>query len=124
MPQPIYKVLTNSDWLRALATDVVEAPVDVQDGYVHFSTASTLQATLDKWFRGAASAVLLAFDAEQFGNDLRWEIARGDELFPHVYARVSARQATRVWALELGPNGAPLAPEGLRRPYALAPLNS
>jgi uncharacterized protein (DUF952 family) len=110
MGQTIYKVLTARQYASAKAGGPVEASVDVADGYVHFSTGAQLQGTLSKWFKGEMGCVLLAFDADDFGAELRWEAARGGDLFPHVYGRVSADQALAIWPLDTGPDGAPIAP--------------
>ncbi len=107
----ILKILTADDWSNAKSGAPVEAPVDRADGYVHFSTVSQVQATLDKWFQGATDTVLIAFDANDFKSTLKWEPARGNELFPHVYGRVDASQAKQVWLLANGVNGAPVAPK-------------
>ena len=110
MGQTIYKVLTAGQWAAAQAGGPVEAPVDVADGYVHFSTGAQLQGTLSKWFKGQTGCVLLAFDADDFGAQLKWEKARDGDLFPHVYGRVLASQSRQTWQLAMGPDGAPLAP--------------
>jgi uncharacterized protein (DUF952 family) len=110
MDQKIYKVLTREQWQTAQAGGPVQAPVDVADGYVHFSTAQQLQATLAKWFKGQEGCFLAAFDADDFGAALKWEKARGDDLFPHVYGDVRLKQMRASWPLTMGPDGAPLAP--------------
>ncbi len=110
MGRTIYKVLTADQWAAAEAGAPIQAAVDVADGYVHLSTAAQLQATLSKWFRGQIGCVLASFDADDFGPNLRWEPARDGDLFPHVYGRVSAKQAKAIWLLETGADGAPLAP--------------
>jgi len=110
MGMTIYKVLTREQWHAAQRGAPVRAPVDERDGYVHFSTEATLQGTLDKWFRDETGAVLLTFDSDQFGDALRWEPARGGELFPHVYGRVDAAQAKKVRELEVDADGRLLAP--------------
>jgi uncharacterized protein (DUF952 family) len=111
MGQTIYKVLTAEQHASAKAGGPVEAPVDVADGYVHFSTATQLQGTLSKWFKGQTGCVLLAFDSDDFGAQLKWEKARDGDLFPHVYGRVLAKQSTATWDLAMGADGAPLAPQ-------------
>lgn len=111
----IYKVLTPEQWASAEAGGPVEAPVDAADGFVHFSTARQLQDTLDKWFRGKTGCVLAEFDADDFGGELKWEKSRGGDLFPHVYGRVMASQVRSLWLLEMGENGAPLAPDDVVR---------
>jgi uncharacterized protein (DUF952 family) len=111
MGQTIYKVLTRDQWAAAEAGEPVQAPVDVSDGFVHFSTGVQLQETLSKWFKGQEGCVLAAFDAEEFERELKWEKSRGGDLFPHVYGIVRAGQAQALWLLEMGEDGAPLAPD-------------
>lgn len=121
MSQTIYKVLTAEQWAAAEKGALVQAPVDVADGYVHFSTSAQLQETLDKWFAGQAGCVLAAFRADAFGPDLKWEKARSGDLFPHVYGPVHASQAHALWLLEMGEHGAPLAPDEVARRREPAP---
>ena len=88
------------------------APVDVADGYVHFSTAEQAAETATKHFAGMDNLVLLAVDADTLGDDLRWEESRGGALFPHLYRHL--RMADVVWnkPLPLGANGH-IFPEGI-----------
>ena len=69
----IYKVFRAEEW-AALRRDGTTpgAPVDVADGYVHFSTADQLAETLRRHFSGETGLVLLAVDAEAASDDLRW----------------------------------------------------
>lgn len=106
----ILKILDTPTWQAALGGERVQVAVDIADGYVHFSTADQVQETLDKWFQGVENAVLIAFDADDFKDTIKWEISRGGDLFPHVYGDVLASQAVYVWNMKLGPNGAPVAP--------------
>lgn len=87
--------IRNPDLIYKIATwEVVEAaraagtftgmPIDVADGYLHFSTAAQLPETLRLYFAGQ-DAVLLAVRSPDMGAALRWEPSRGGELFPHVY---------------------------------------
>lgn len=115
MGQKIYKILTREQWAAAERGELVRAPVDVEDGYVHFSTCVQVQGTLSKWFRGQEGCVLAAFYVDEFGPDLKWEKARGGDLFPHVYGPVQAAQAHALWLLELGEDGAPVAPDEVVR---------
>lgn len=82
----IYKILRASEW-AALRSDgqTAGAPVDIADGFVHFSTATQLPGTLSKHFTGEDDLTLLACDAQTMGDDLRWEPSRGGDLFPHLY---------------------------------------
>ncbi len=62
------------------------APIDQRDGFVHFSTAAQLAETAAKHFAGQSDLILVAVDAEALGPLLKWELSRGGELFPHLYA--------------------------------------
>jgi len=81
MTNLIYKILTAEQWAELQANETTAgAPIDVSDGYVHFSTAAQVQETAQKHFDGQEGLVLVAFDSEEFGNDLKWEPSRGGDL--------------------------------------------
>lgn len=82
----IFKIATRDVAGASRAAGAFTAmPVDVKDGFLHFSTAAQLSATLRIHFRGQRDLVLMAVPAAAMGNTLRWEPSRGGELFPHVY---------------------------------------
>lgn len=63
-------------------------PIDVADGYVHFSTAQQSAETARRYFAGQRDLVLLSVDAAMLGDALRWEASSGGNragLFPHLY---------------------------------------
>lgn len=96
----IYKIFRAPEWealTRAGETD--GAPVDLADGYIHFSTATQAPETAAKYFAGVEGLVLVACDAERLGADLRWEPSRGGALFPHLYRRL--RMEDVVWSRPL-----------------------
>lgn len=100
----IYKILRSEEWadLRK-AGETPGAPIDVADGYVHFSTAEQAAETAAKWFAGVEGLWLLALESEPLGAALKWEVSRGDALFPHLYAPL--RLADVAWAVRLPWNG-------------------
>jgi len=82
----VYKIEGESAWRAAEAAGVYfGSAADAADGFIHFSTAGQVKATAEKWFRGRAKLVLAAIDAHKLGSALRFEPARGGELFPHLY---------------------------------------
>ncbi|SLN16445.1 DUF952 domain-containing protein [Ruegeria meonggei] len=82
----IYKIFRAEEW-ATLQTQGASAgaPIDVADGFVHFSTAKQAAETAAKHFAGIEGLTLLACDAEAMGDDLKWEVSRGGALFPHLY---------------------------------------
>ena len=63
------------------------APVDVADGYIHFSTAETVAETARKWIIDELDVLLIAIDETKLPEDgLKYAPSRGGALFPHLYA--------------------------------------
>ena len=82
----IYKIFRAAEWADFHARGTTRgAPVDLADGYIHFSTAEQAAETAAKHFAGAEGLVLLAVEAEPLGAALKWEVSRGGALFPHLY---------------------------------------
>jgi uncharacterized protein (DUF952 family) len=102
----VYKIVPADLWRAAQSTGVFAgAPVDLADGFIHFSTAAQVQETADKHFAGLRGLLLVALGAEDFGADLRWEKSRGGALFPHLYASLKTAAARAVDEIPLGSDG-------------------
>jgi uncharacterized protein (DUF952 family) len=102
----IYKIATVAQWRAAEAAGVFEgAPVDLADGFIHFSTAAQVADTLAKHFAGQRELLLIAVSADRLGDELRWEVARGGQLFPHLYAPLRVAAVSRVSEIPVGADG-------------------
>jgi uncharacterized protein (DUF952 family) len=102
----IYKIFRPSEWDELCQNGTtLGAPIDVADGYVHFSTAEQVRETAAKHFAGAGDLVLLACDVDALGADLTWEISRGDALFPHLYRPLAMTDVVWDVVLPQGPEG-------------------
>lgn len=102
----IYKVLRQAEWAELKSAGLTDgAPVDVADGYVHFSTAAQLPETLRKRFSGEPELMLLACEADSMGQNLRWERSRGGDLFPHLYRQLQLSDVIWTRLLATGPDG-------------------
>lgn len=95
----IYKIFRADEWATLQADgESTGAPIDVTDGYIHFSTAETVAETTAKYFAGAEGLVLLAVETVGL-EPLKWEPAREDVLFPHLYRNL--RMDDIVWSKPL-----------------------
>ena len=82
----IFKIFRTDEWAQLRRDGETQgAPIDVADGYVHFSTAQHAAETAAKHFAGEDGLMLLGIDVDRLGDDLKWEVSRGDQLFPHLY---------------------------------------
>ena len=96
-PSTAYKIFTADQWAQFQADNVFHgAPVDLADGYIHLSDADQLQGTLDKHFAGQSGLVIVAVDLESLGYLVKWEVSRGDALFPHIYGPLPMTAVLRV----------------------------
>ncbi|MEM7645103.1 MAG: DUF952 domain-containing protein [Pseudomonadota bacterium] len=96
----IYKLFRTPEW-EALKADetTLGAPVDLADGYIHFSTAAQTAETAAKHFAGVEGLWLIAVDEAALGPGLKWEPSRGGQDFPHLYAPLRLDQV--AWAQPL-----------------------
>jgi uncharacterized protein (DUF952 family) len=98
----IYKICSASEWAEAVRAGAFGgSPVDICDGFIHFSTAGQVAETAAKHFAGQRDLVLIAVDADALGAQLKWESSRGGALFPHLYAVLPVTAALRVAPLPL-----------------------
>ena len=82
----IYKIFRADEWSELNAAgQTLGAPIDLTDGYIHFSTAAQAAETAAKHFAGVRGLILAAVDAGTLGDALKWEPSRGGALFPHLY---------------------------------------
>lgn len=110
----VYKVCDMEDWARARAEGVYKgAPVDLEDGFMHFSTADQLAETLSRHFAGREGLVLLGVPVARVGAALQWEVSRGGDLFPHLYADLPVSAVVSEQLLELDEAGRHILPDDL-----------
>jgi uncharacterized protein (DUF952 family) len=108
----IYKICDAAAWRAAeQAGEFAGAPVDLADGYIHFSAADQVVETAAKHFAGQRDLVLVAIDADALGTALKWEPSRGGVLFPHLYCTLPLHAVRWVKPLPLGPDGGHVFPQ-------------
>jgi len=98
----IYKIFRADEWALLQAEgETLGAPIDVTDGYVHFSNAEP----------GINGLMLLACEADAMGADLKWEPSRGGALFPHLYRKLTLSDVVSAAPLPLDDQGVHIFPQ-------------
>jgi uncharacterized protein (DUF952 family) len=111
MARTIYKITPLSLWREAERQGrFAGAPVDVADGFIHFSTAGQVRETAARHFAGQDGLLLVAVEAEKLGPVLKYEASRGGALFPHLYGPFLLDVVAWVRPLPLGADGAHVFP--------------
>lgn len=112
MSNIIYKICPIELWHQAEAQgEFMGAPIDIQDGYIHFSTAEQSVETAAKHFSNQVDLFLIAVDGDKLGDALKFEVSRGNALFPHLYANLKMDAVIWVKPLPLGDDGMHIFPD-------------
>ncbi|HVV39985.1 MAG TPA: DUF952 domain-containing protein [Nitrobacter sp.] len=101
----VFKILHTDEWQAAQAARVYRGSADdKRDGFIHLSTAAQLAGTLNRHFAQATGLMLVALDADNLGDKLKWEANSQGENFPHLYSDL---ELSRVLWTSTIPNKAP-----------------
>ncbi|MEL6713595.1 MAG: MqnA/MqnD/SBP family protein [Planctomycetota bacterium] len=63
----------------------LKPPSLASEGFVHLSFVDQLEGTLDAHFGGSDVALVMELDPRELADDVRFEVSRGGERFPHLY---------------------------------------
>ena len=114
MSQPIYKICPRTLWQAAEKAGRFDGmPIDLRDGYIHFSSGEQVRETARLHFAGVDDLLLATVDGEALGEKLRWEPSRGGQLFPHLYGSLPMSAVLGVVPMPIGPDGLHVFPAGI-----------
>ena len=102
----IFKIVKRDQWEAARSSGhFLGASIDLQDGFIHFSTKEQVRETAAKHFAGQDDLCLIAMDESHFGAELKWEPSRGGDLFPHLYGALPFSSVQWEKPLVVDPTG-------------------
>ena len=108
----IYKICSASAWREAERQGVYRGSADdLSDGFIHFSTAQQLEATVARHFAGQTGLFLIAIETDALGEELRWERGRDGALFPHLYGELDLAAVVSIMDLPMRSDGTHVIPE-------------
>lgn len=114
-PQFIYKITTLPLFEAAQKSGTLTGmPIDLTDGYMHFSTAEQAGETLSRHFAGQSGLMLLAVPTASVEKDLKWEVSRGGALFPHLYAPLAMSDVAWSAPIAVAADGSCTLPEAVK----------
>lgn len=113
-PDFVYKIASRAAFDAARGADAFPVmPIDLKDGFVHFSTATQLAETLRLHFAGQSDLVAFAVRPTDL-RDLRWEASRGGQLFPHAYGELPAAAAGQAASVSVAEDGTVSLPDWIK----------
>ncbi|MEL0206968.1 MAG: DUF952 domain-containing protein [Alphaproteobacteria bacterium] len=110
--QLIYQMCSQDAWQEAeKAGCFTGAAIDIDDGFIHFSSAAQVAETARLHFAGQTDLVLVAVDTSSL--DIVWEESRGGQLFPHLYGILPMSAVHEVVPMPLQSDGSHALPDAL-----------
>lgn len=105
-PDTIFHIALPAAWEAAQASGEYLPDHYATDGFIHCSTASQLQETVEVHFKGVNELRLIRMRSSQLGEALKWESSRNGEDFPHLYREIRAHEdVERVFSIKKDKQG-------------------
>ncbi len=94
----IYKICSVAEWDEACSKGVYTGSEhDVRDGFIHFSSWEQVKGTYEKHFSDQSDLLLVSVDTNKLPeNELKWEVSRNGEKFPHLYGDLNLDAVVNV----------------------------
>lgn len=86
LPEIVYKLLTPEQWQAFQRSGEFRGSADDErDGFIHLSLLHQARSTWEKHFGARDDVVVVSLTTRLMGNELKLEISRGGDSFPHLY---------------------------------------
>ncbi len=109
----VFHITSRDAWVEAVHAGAYRAASLDGEGFIHSSTADQVTATAERYYRGQDSLVLLAIDASRLQAELRYEVATGGALFPHIYGPLNLDAVRQVLLFPPNADGSFALPQGI-----------
>lgn len=110
----IYHMCKRDDWQAAQGSGRYRGSGDdLADGFMHFSTAEQVAQSAALHRARVSDLLLIGLATGSLGAALKWEPARGGQLFPHLYGGLDVSKVACVHELPLGADGFHVFPESI-----------
>ena len=97
----IYKIFTEEEHNLFISHgSTIGSHIDKEDGFIHFSFRSQLLDTIKKHYSYQKKLYISTFNISLFKSDLKWELSRNKEYFPHYYGSLSKKDLVYTFTLK------------------------
>ena len=86
----VYRVMLNNEWDEfKKKKKFFGNKLDIQSGFIHLSTKSQIKNTIEKYYKNEDSVIIFKINVKDIAKNLKWEISRNNQLFPHLYGFIN-----------------------------------
>jgi uncharacterized protein (DUF952 family) len=101
-----YHIATPAQWKQYADSIYYEAESLNTEGFIHASTASQVEATLNRYYKSEPTILLLKIEAAKLNVELKYELAPSvNEYFPHIYGQLNKDAIVNIEELYQTENG-------------------
>tara|TARA_B100000900_G_C19953088_1_gene462492 strand:+ start:27 stop:395 length:369 start_codon:yes stop_codon:yes gene_type:complete len=104
--QNVYKILSIEEWNKAQKLGYINTDLDKKDGFIHFSSANQLAATLELYFSDHEEVMLLMPNMKKIETDLKYELPDTGSMrkgfFAHLYGDLMIEDIQKSWQIKRG----------------------
>ena len=97
----IYKIFTEEEHNLFISHgSTLGSNIDKEHGFIHLSVRSQLLDTIKKHYFYQKKLYISSFFISSFKSNLKWELSRNKEFFPHYYGSLSKKDLVYTYLLE------------------------
>ena len=86
----VYRVMLNNEWDEfKKKKKFFGKTLDIKSGFIHLSTKSQIKNTIEKYYKNEDSIIIFKINVKDIAKNLKWEISRNNQLFPHLYGFIN-----------------------------------
>ena len=104
--QNVYKILSIREWDDAQKIGYINTDLDKKDGFIHFSNANQLAASLELYFSDHEEVILLLPCMRKIESNLKYEPTDADSkrkgFFAHLYGDLKIEDIEKSLPIERG----------------------
>jgi len=111
--QNVYKILSIREWDEAQQLGYINTDLDKKDGFIHFSNANQLAASLELYFSEYEEVMLLLPKMKKIESYLKHEPtdagSKRKGFFAHLYGNLMIEDVEKSWLIKRGAFQLPLS---------------
>ena len=104
--QNVYKILSIREWDEAQQLGYINTDLDKKDGFIHFSNANQLAASLELYFSDHQEVILLLPKMKKIESYLKYEPtdagSKRKGFFAHLYGNLMIEDVEKSWPIKRG----------------------
>jgi uncharacterized protein (DUF952 family) len=101
----IFHITQREQWEQAKLTGIYRGDTLDSEGFIHCSTLKQIVQTANRFFANQKELLILCIDSDKIQSEIRYEPAKNQELFPHIYGALNVNAVFQVIDFEAGEDG-------------------